>query len=275
MKFAKYWAKATEECQRQDGSVAKVTCRGWSQETIAQAIEMAKSRARKLAAHLVNDNFPDHSYSYGARPLPEPIISHHDSTDGEAVVTRNCYGALILNVSNVAIIDIDGSESSPGFFGKLFGAKPASVVPKTITDAMQGLSGFSARLYQTPNGHRLIVTSKMYSAASKESESLLIRFNADSKYTTLCRLQECYRARLTPKPWRIDLSAPPASFPFGSAEEEEEFLEWERSYATKSSGFAACKFLEELGSSMKDSRIAPVVQLHDEMSGALSGRPLA
>ena len=55
-------------------------------------------------------------YGYGERPLREEITQPVSSSAGSeiAVVTRNLYGALVLNTLNAMFIDIDFPEKSAG-----------------------------------------------------------------------------------------------------------------------------------------------------------------
>jgi len=55
----------------------------------------------------------------------------------------------------------------------------------------------------------------------------------------LCRSQESFHARLTPKPWRCRLALPPASFPFSTSQEESKFRAWEANYTWR----ATCRQL--------------------------------
>src|SRR5262245_58811561 len=60
------------------------------------------------------------------------------------------------------------------------------------------------RVYRTHSGCRVICTSA--TMPWKEMGWLAERFmrflRGDPNYIELCRVQKCYRARLTPKPWR-------------------------------------------------------------------------
>lgn len=58
-------------------------------------------------------------------------------------------------------------------------------------------------VYRTSAGFRLIVQGKGFTPGSPETRKLMRRFGADYLYATLCDAQKCFRARLTPKPYRI------------------------------------------------------------------------
>jgi hypothetical protein len=83
----------------------------------------------------------------------------------------------------------------------------------------------------------------------------------------MCRNQNCFRARLTPKPWRINMRRLHPSlgvWPLGA-----EFLanksDWVKEYETKSERFATCHFLAHIGSKVIDSRAEHVREIHDEL----------
>jgi hypothetical protein len=55
-------------------------------------------------------------------------------------------------------------------------------------------------------------------------------------------MQESFRARLTPKPWRLDVGQPPVKFPFETPDAEGRYRDWERTYESKAAGYATCAF---------------------------------
>jgi len=55
-------------------------------------------------------------------------------------------------------------------------------------------------------GDRVACTSRPFAWAvdAWQAERLMRFLDADPKYAALCGKQKCYRARLTPKPWRVE-----------------------------------------------------------------------
>jgi hypothetical protein len=96
----------------------------------------------------------------------------------------------------------------------------------------------------------------------------------DPLYAALCKRQQCFRARLGPKPWRAQLPMPPGSFPARRCREAE-FAIWPAAIRT---GLGAVRRLPLRGGAGR-GRVAgplrPLVAAHDEACGALSERPLA
>jgi hypothetical protein len=88
-------------------------------------------------------------------------------------------------------------------------------------------------------------------------------------------VRKSFRARLTPRPWRIGLPKPPHRFPFEASAEEREMAEWVRRYDAASERHATCRFVEALGSGAVHPEVEPLLRLHDERTRATSGLPLA
>ena len=243
MKLARFWARAS-----QDGAVA----RGWSDESLEQAREAARRTARLVAEKLASGS-EKKLYLYGDRPLPEPVLQEFPG----AVVTRNVYGALVLNTRDLMFIDIDREGDQAG----------ASIL------RMVEQSGLAAHVYRTAAGHRVLLTNSSFEAGSPSSEGWLQHFGADALYTRLCRLQQSFRARLTPKPWRCGLGMPPVSFPFDTPDAEARFNQWLRRYNAAAQGYATCRLVGETGTA--HPAFADLIGYHDQETKAVSSMPLA
>ncbi|MGP4119209.1 hypothetical protein ACT3N8_05275 [Psychrobacter aquimaris] len=59
------------------------------------------------------------------------------------------------------------------------------------------------RLYQTPAGFRIIATHNTIAPSDELVADWFEYFHADANYVRLCQVQQCFRARLTAKPWRM------------------------------------------------------------------------
>ena len=66
---------------------------------------------------------------------------------------------------------------------------------------------------------------------------------ADPLYVRLCRAQECFRARLTPKPWRVGHYAMVWEYPWVNDRERSAVQSWKREYEAKTQGFATCELI--------------------------------
>src|SRR6185312_12702105 len=95
------------------------------------------------------------------------------------------------------------------------------------------------------------------------TSALLKEVGCDPLYIRLCQAQASFRARLTPKPWRLGMRPPTVRWPFGDSWTEDRFTEWQRGYEQKSRGTSVCKLVEHVGSQAIDPAVAPVLALHD------------
>ena len=221
---------------------------------------------------------------YGNRPVREPVVDTFQFNGREvAVITRNVYGALVLNAADAMFIDIDLPPpwAEPGAIARLFGKKaPPPDDPNNTLERVRGVIAtrpdMGLKVYRTPKGFRGLVTDRTYDPCSDEAEQLLAAFHSDSLYIALCRVQACFRARLTPKPWRIGMDTPPRTFPFTDTRNQAVYDAWIDAYDRRITGFAACEPLsdEPWGNPVVDPDIAPVLTMHDELACS-PGKPLA
>ncbi|MEF9976953.1 MAG: hypothetical protein RR834_00450, partial [Thermomonas sp.] len=58
------------------------------------------------------------------------------------------------------------------------------------------------RVYRTPAGLRVLVMHRTFQPQDDDAAMLFSALQADHLYTVMCKVQHCFRARLTPKPWR-------------------------------------------------------------------------
>jgi len=278
MRTARFWTRAEESV----GDIS-VTARGWSETSIEAAREKAREIAHRVAERVAGGFAKGPRYPYGDRPLPEPILREFSG----GAVTRNVYGAMILNTDLLMFVDIDRKHASApapsagGLFSSLFAkpAKPATPPgPDPAIAAIRGVAerhNLSARLYETAAGYRLMVTSAPYQAGTPETEGLLTEFQADRLYIHLCRMQQSFRARLTPKPFRIDFANPPGDFPFETPQAQAEHDRWVAEYNTKSAPFATCRFVESIGNGAVADGFPELIAYHDQETKSETGLRLA
>lgn len=122
----------------------------------------------------------------------------------------------------------------------------------------------------------------MHATFSPEDEQLQAFFKAlgtDTLYARMCRLQHCFRARLTPKPWRVGLKyriRPPVAAWSAEQANNPDRLAWIAEYEKKSAGFAACAYLRSFGDTSRvHAKAEHVRELHDRLSHAQDRLPLA
>lgn len=131
---------------------------------------------------------------------------------------------------------------------------------------------WSLRAYRTPNGLRLLATHRPFDAASPEVEAFFEAVAADPVYRRMCARQRCFRARLTAKPWRIDIAdrlrPRPGVWPV-RPERLPQRRAWTERYDAVAAGYAACRFIGTVGRDVVCDELRDVVALHDRESRAL------
>ena len=282
MNFFRYWAKANQTVIDDRGISHGRTAFGHSNQSMELAIADAEKRAKVLALAARDGELPRADQYYPVGPQREEIIESFDDDHGpHAILTRNNYGCIVLNTRELFFADIDVPE--PTWMQKLMQRfrkrKPAELerLIETLKRLVAEDQRLGFRLYRTRQGYRVMLTSRPLPLGDPLSDQLMDRLNADPLYRRLCRFQECYRARLTPKPWRINaLRAPRGSrgFPFESKETEAAYRAWESAYHQAAGKFSVCELIGEFGSDSVDDSLAPVRKLHDHYALS-SGLPLA
>ena len=289
------------------------------------SLEDARRDARERMDALVAAGGPEQVHDsgleyYPSRRLPEELLEEVHSEDGTliAAITRNRYGAAVLNTDALLICDVDlpqedvgRSRSSggragkrPGLLSRLFGGgaigradgatdgiRDAAGLPDELggpgsgergrvhAELLTSIRDFGARhpelgvrAYRTRHGFRLLVSGADAHPASERARTLMAEVRSDPLYMLLCRVHDTYRARLTPKPWRVEidrfesLGTRTVSAP--------EHQDWVRRYRDASAQVAVCRLLEVTGPapSAEERRI---IDLHDRATRPESGLPLA
>ena len=126
------------------------------------------------------------------------------------------------------------------------------------------------RLYRTPMGFRVLAMHQTFEPGSEEAIRLLQALNADPLYVRMCNNQHCFRARVSPKPWRIGmerLGPRPGIWPIRS-ERMPARAQWVRNYNKLAEPYAACRFMRSLGNGSTVMKTRQVQSLHDQLSRA-------
>ena len=289
MKIAKFWAKARAEGTMPDGRSIDVVKWGWSDLSLAEAQTKAADAVRDLFRRVAQTGCWPDKYGYGSpgQPLREELVAEHRDAAGQSLVavTRNAYGALVLNAASAMFIDIDSAEAPPaksgGFLSGLFGRKaapaPAPAEPpelELVRNWAHTHPDWSLRVYGTKAGLRVLVTHTTMAPESDVAMNTMRELRADPLYVKLCRAQKCFRARLTPKPWRIGIRTRPPAFPQVD-QSATRMAQWRGEYDRRSAGFATCTLLAQFGAGTIHPAIANIVRLHDTTARIDTGLPLA
>jgi hypothetical protein len=294
VKFYKYWAQG-EATVRSGQRPWRIRAYGGSNDSLQDALRAATATAQRAAAALEKGQ-PRGRYGYADRPVREEIVEEIRRGDElRAVITRNSYGALVLNTPRVMFVDVDHFSSlnpRTGAGGMTLREQLTQLwdwlrgAPSTVKrdreqrfiDRFQQVldqrPGLGARVYRTSGGFRLLITSGEFDPTAAESHRLLEAFGSDPLYVRLCKTQECFRARLSAKFWRCHAPRPPARFPWADASEEAAYRRWEQEYHRLANQCATCELVQTLGEPAVHENVAPILETHDRLT-IRPGAPLA
>jgi len=293
MRIPRYWVKGSADAVFDAGRRLPVSAWGWSHESPAAAEAMGRKRANRLADQIQQQaRWPaDHTrleYDYLDQPLREEIVDEiGPAGDTLAVITRNRYGALILNAASALFADIDFPPArARGLWDSLrmamspaYRADRNDAVRRDVLAATRGWfarhPSRSARLYRTAAGLRILFTDRTYDPASPETLALLQELGSDPLYIRLTLKQESFRARLTPKPWRCGAPRYPVRFPFPTAREAEAARTWKELYARQAAAYRVCDLITVYGNEPDSPAIQAVTALHDRLTCHPTGATLA
>lgn len=278
MKFAKYW-ESIETKPDQDvfsfnpqtgeklDPETTFTVWGASNESPESAMQRAKERLKKFET-MVQNGFTDKSdYEYGF--IREEVLDEILADDGTviAALTRNNYGAIILNAVNVMFGDVD--ESEHGFFSRLFGKKKKDkdYYLAKIEQYQKENPELAIIVYETFAGLRFVITNHTYDLENTHDRTEMLKLFAalevDPLYLRLCQQQGCFRARLTPKPWRINTERPPSRYPRSDRRDINDFEDWLKDYEMASTSKTVVKVLKEFGSANTHPDVRKILEIHD------------
>ena len=280
MKFPKYWTRAYSPTKT-------VVARGWSEQSQAEADQNAQARlARILAALKSRKPFQLDLDRYGYvidHIICEEVIDRIAQDGREiGVVSRNAYGSLILNAAELMFVDIDFPRPYragcliPNWFQRKPVEPPAEELALTSVRQWQSAHpDVSLRVYRTFAGLRLMVINKAFRRVDESAVAMMEQLGSDALYVKLCRSQNCFRSRLTPKPWRVEMKNIPAKFPFKTQEEHQQFEAWNARYVAAAANYCVCRLVEVLGADAPLEQHLGLIDLHDRLCGVFDERQLA
>lgn len=229
--------------------------------------------------------------AYGARCLNTPDVLFADVDFSTVSSARAVLGTfLVLLVlalgtgwlmgrAEVALLGALGALLFPLLVSariaalyKTLQGGPEALAKKRLNAFLNEHPGWAIRVYRTPAGLRLVATHRTFAAADPQVQAFFEAIGADPVYVRMCLNQRCFRARLSAKPWRIGIAAHmrprpglwpvhPDRLPLRQA--------WVAQYEARAGQYAACRFVERLGSGAEHIDVMPVVSLHDRESRAL------
>lgn len=268
MKFAKYWQKVDVPVEHKLFGREQVQVWGASNEGNEAALEQAKSRAGLFTSVFSKDFDRSAEYEYWTGYIKEEVIDRIEAEDGKelAVITRNSYGALVLNTESVMFGDID--LPTQGLLDRillLFGkpVKDKRFFLQQIEYYQKAHPELSIYVYETFAGLRFVVVNDTYNPNDKFVKEVFKALQVDPLYMKLCEYQTCFRARLTPKPWRIGMQKPETRYPRSEAHDIEKFKMWLKSYNERCDNKAAVRLRSKFGVHHIDPNVLKVLDIHD------------
>lgn len=261
------WWRQEEDWAKIGGEKIRVRCWGGSDSSAEDASRQAWEKIDRIRRKLSGETGLFEDYEAEIR---EEIVRRLDE---KAVITRCRYGAQVLNVADMMIMDID---QPPRSFWDIFRRRNLAADKEKIIAKIRSLAepevqlGLAFRIYETRNGIRVIVLGRRFDPAAAETEAMMHAFSCDPLYMLLCKKQGCFRARLTPKPYRMRLRGHRVKL-LRNPEEETRFRSWLAEYEARSREFSTCRLREQLGT----ASLPEAVRVHDEISRADSGLRLA
>ena len=130
------------------------------------------------------------------------------------------------------------------------------------------------RIYRTAAGLRVLVTGADARPSSERARALLTELGSDPLYVELCGTHDSYRARLTPKPFRVGARASSVSWPFAYDSACAAHEEWVSEYDGRASGHAVCRLVSVCGPEAGPDE-QRLVALHDARCRVGERLPLA
>ncbi len=283
MRVFRYWASATANPAAPDSQPVRLMCWRGSNISLEDARQQARADIEQIVMHFQQSGRLS-VYPYGVRALREEIIQAVKDPSGQEVgiITRNSYGALVLNAAQVMFADIDFPEAEHSLLGglrRLFGKAPANdPEAKTLQRVHQWAQrnpGVGLRVYRTAAGLRCLFTHAVFDPADPSTQEMLHSLGSDPLYTRLCRDQECFRARLTPKPWRmqvrtvrgVDIGAGmPPRYPRENPIQQQRYTQWLAIYENIAPRYNVCRLLTQIGDPRPHPQAAAILAAHDRLA---------
>ncbi|WFB36312.1 hypothetical protein P3T73_00855 [Kiritimatiellota bacterium B12222] len=257
MNINKYWRNVSRSCTVNEKPYHFIAW-GGSRNSEQEALENAEKKLVHIIDHFTGKEQSSWDYEYAHSEIREPIIvedeKHPDAP--EWVITRNRYGALVLNVASVVFIDVDCLPGGCLSLGSMKGKEKvlAQIVHTIERDQL------ACKVYETYAGYRLVLTDRLLTPDAQDSVAVMQKFKSDKLYATLCLKHECYRARLSPKPYRIGVDVPKLTI---ENYQDPEMVAWVKGYEATSAKYGVCKVVMDAPENQVLPEVKRILEIHD------------
>lgn len=273
MRVAPHWVREKREIA---GMLFRL--QGYSFHSVEEARERLEEKARLHGAMYGGGALSPAEYRAALRRLDEQpeageytvVIAEEllAEVDAQNVITRNRYGAEVLNSEDTCFLDVD--SFAPGLWGRMVrrlcgGRSDEELLLEAVRSLCREDATLGVRVYRTARGWRLAAAAQGLAPVSAVMEKLCARLRVDALYRKLCAQQGCWRARLTPKPYRLRMPGVYPQPPASDAAAGEAAREWLELYQQRSAGAAVCRLVDTVGAPLR----GPIIALHDERTAAL------
>lgn len=235
--------------------------------------------------------------AYGAHCLNTPDVLFADVDFATSTPARLTCGMMLVFLALAIWLGWSRHSVKLGLaaaVGSLFAGPIAAGLIHRIWDHLSGgaerrarmrIEAFASshrdwrlRLYRTPAGFRILAMHRTFEPAEQAVAEFFQAMDTDRVYVRMCANQRCFRARVSPKPWRIGIAQhmrpSPGVWPV-APEKMPLRRQWIEDYERKAESYASCHFITELGQGGVHEKAAAVQRLHDALSRADSGLPMA
>ncbi|MEZ6058916.1 MAG: hypothetical protein R3C19_00985 [Planctomycetaceae bacterium] len=253
----------------------------------AEGLPIREQIVERLGDSVVTRN------SYGARCLNTPDVFFADIDFPESLVD-GCAAFLICLVPSIVLAGLVQAKLHSVIAGlvafallcvvlgwfvgvlhrmsvRLQGGSDRAV-RRRINAFVESNSHWHLRIYRTPNGFRVMALHATFDPRSEEVDRAFKALRVDRAYAVMCQKQNCFRARLTAKPWRIGiqghLTPRPGVWPISEVRLPARNA-WIDEYENSAANYAACHFVAAVGAVHVVSPAADAVcRYHDRVCRA-------
>jgi hypothetical protein len=137
---------------------------------------------------------------------------------------------------------------------------------------------WQVRVYRTPAGLRLLALHRTFEPREAATAAAFEALGVDPTYSRMCINQNCFRARVSPKPWRMGMQRLRPPYTAAWRPEQAELPSrraWIAAYDRAATRYSSCRYLETLGFGSPHRDAERVRRLHDQMCQAERELPLA
>lgn len=149
---------------------------------------------------------------------------------------------------------------------------------KQLERFANGHPDWGLRIYRTPAGLRVLATHGLFTPSDPQVSTAFAALGTDPIYKRMCLNQQCFRARVSPKPWRMGIKdhmrPRPCLWPV-TEERRAQRDAWIATYEATAKAFSSCSFLRHIGQKTVHPDVMPTLTLHDDLCRSESGLPLA